>query len=130
MLQFIKSKKLYLYTTSIFSFVFSFLPISVNAQITAPELPGGGITLNLTRENIYELLVSIAQLAVFIIPGVTLLFIIWGAFKLTTGDSETGWKIIKNALIGLAIAALSFLVIALITGLIERIYDGTLFDLV
>ncbi|GEM_PF-1424538 len=129
MLKLIRSKKFYLYATSIFSFALILLPISINAQITAPELPGGGITLNLTRENMYEFLVSIAQLAVFIIPGITLLFIIWGAFKLATGDSDNGWKIIKNALIGLTIAALSFLIVALLSGLIERIYDGTLFNL-
>jgi hypothetical protein len=42
------------------------------------------------------------------------------------GKSESGWATIKNALIGLAIAALSFLIIGLITGLIDAIYSGEL----
>jgi len=103
------------------------LVIPVQAQLDVkPDLPGGAIVPNLTREGVYDILVTIAQYAIFIIPGIALLFIIWGAVQLAMGKSESGWATIKNALIGLAIAALSFLVIGLITGLIDAIYSGEL----
>jgi len=116
-------------------FVFSFclvllvsgLAIPVQAQLDVkPDLPGGAIVPNLTREGVYDILITIAQYAIFIIPGLILLVIIWGAVQLAVGKSEQGWATIKNALIGLAIAALSFLIIGLITGLIDAIYEGNI----
>ncbi len=103
------------------------LAIPVQAQLDVkPDLPRGGIVPNLTREGIYDILITIAQYAIFIIPGIALLFIIWGAIQLAIGKGEAGWATIKNALIGLAIAALSFLVLGLVTGLINAIYDGSI----
>ncbi len=105
----------------------SVFAIPVQAQLDVkPNLPGGGIVPNLTREGIYEILIVIAQYAIFIIPGFILLIIIWGAAQLAMGKSEQGWSTIKNALIGLAIAALSFLIIGLVTGLIDAIYEGNI----
>jgi len=103
------------------------LVIPVQAQLDVrPDLPRGAVVLNLTREGIYEILVTIAQYAIFIIPGIALLFILWGAVQLAMGKSESGWATIKSALIGLAIAALSFLIIGLVTGLIDFVYSGEL----
>ena len=120
-------KKLF-FVLKVFSvLLISGLVIPVQAQLDVkPDLPGGAIVPNLTREGIYEILITIAQYAIFIIPGFILLVIIWGAVQLAMGKSEQGWGIIKNALIGLAIAALSFLIIGLITGLIDAIYEGNI----
>lgn len=99
--------------------------VTVQAQDMFPsDLP----EVTLTRDGVYELFLAIASLAIFLLPGIALLFIIFGAFKIITGD-EKGWSLIKNSLIGLAIAGLSFLIVGLATGLLNSLYAGDLISL-
>jgi hypothetical protein len=103
---------------------------SVAAQDLFPDqqLPSPDVS----REGVYELFISIAEIAIFILPGIALLFIIFGAFRIITGGEsggQAGWAIIKSTLIGLAVAGLSFLIIGLTTGLLEEIYGGDFLNL-
>ncbi len=111
--------------------LFLFLPtVSVYAgdNLFPSDLPA----VNLSRDGVYELFLDVARLAIFILPGIALLFIIFGAFRMITGGEDgqkAGWSIIKNSLIGLVIAGVSFIIIGLVTGIIEEIYTGGILNL-
>lgn len=83
-------------------------------------------TINITRANFYDIMLSIAGLAIFVLPGIALLFLIFGAFKFVTGEKDKGWEIIKNTFFGLVIAGGSFLIIGAVTGVLNALYSGDL----
>jgi len=98
-----------------------------NQGIT-PNLPtdvfGGPIAGD--QNSILNTIVTVAQFIVFVFAGVCVLIIIWGGIRWGTdsGDgkgAETGKKIVINGAIGLTIAALSFLIIRIIFGIIGAV---------
>ncbi len=100
------------------------------AQIT-PSLPTDifGDPIAGDRDSILDIIVNIAQFIVFVFAGVCVLIIIWGGIRWGTdqGNGEgakAGKQIIINGVIGLVIAALSFLIIRIIFGIISTIQSS------
>ena len=99
------------------------------SQVGGPNLPtdifGDPIVGN--QDDLVRTIVDIAQTIIFIFAGVCVLIIIWGGIKWGISGTEDGAKkaqqIIQNGVVGLIIAALSFLAIRIIFGIIKFILD-------
>jgi hypothetical protein len=74
---------------------------------------------SLDKDGIVKLILSIATYVVFVLGAVAVLAIIWGAILLIFNKGELGWSTIKNALLGLVIAILSFSIVNLIVQLLS-----------
>ena len=105
----------------------SLTEITVYAQGVAPSLPTGvfGDPIVGDRDQLIQTIVDIVQTIIFIFAAVCVLIIVWGGIKWgisgTEDGSKDGKQIIQNGVTGLIIAALSFLVIRIIFGIIQFI---------
>jgi len=105
----------------------SLTEITAYAQGVAPSLPTGifGDPIVGDRDDLIQTIVDIAQTIIFIFAAVCVLIIVWGGIKWgisgTEDGSKDGKQIIQNGVIGLIIAALSFLAIRIIFGIIQFI---------
>jgi len=104
--------------TFIFTLSFAYL---TSAQVQIPQVPGqasgafgGG------QQTIRQIIVNILTLALQIAGFLAILFVIYGGFRyMTSGGSEegaeAGKKILTNAIIGLAVIILSYVILAVIS---------------
>jgi hypothetical protein len=105
----------------------SLTEITAYAQGVAPSLPTGifGDPIVGDRDQLIQTIVDIVQTIIFIFAAVCVLIIVWGGIKWgisgTEDGSKDGKQIIQNGVTGLIIAALSFLVIRIIFGIIQFI---------
>jgi len=105
----------------------SLTEITAYAQGVAPSLPTNvfGNPIVADRDQLIQTIVNIAQTIIFIFAAVCVLIIIWGGIQWgisgTEDGSKNGKQIIQNGVVGLIIAALSFLVIRIIFGVIQFI---------
>ena len=103
----------------------SLTEITAYAQGVAPSLPTDifGDPIVSDRDQLIKTIVDIAQTIIFIFAGVCVLIIIWGGIQWGISGTEDGAKngkqIIQNGITGLIIAALSFLVIRIVFGIIQ-----------
>jgi len=101
--------------------------ITTYAQNVVPSLPTNifGDPIVGDRDSLIETIVNVAQTIIFIFAAVCVLIIIWGGIKWgisgTEDGSKDGKQIIQNGVTGLIIAALSFLLIRIIFGIIQFI---------
>ena len=99
------------------------------SQVGGPNLPtdifGDPIVGN--QDDLVKTIVDIAQTIIFIFAAACVLIIIWGGIQWgisgTEDGSKNGKQIIQNGVTGLIIAALSFLAIRIIFGIIKFILD-------
>ena len=97
------------------------------SQVGGPNLPtdifGDPIVGN--QDDLVKTIVDIAQTIIFIFAAACVLIIIWGGIQWgisgTEDGSKNGKQIIQNGITGLIIAALSFLAIRIIFGIIQFI---------
>ena len=97
------------------------------SQVGGPNLPtdifGDPIVGN--QDDLVKTIVDIAQTIIFIFAAACVLIIIWGGIQWgisgTEDGSKKGQQIIQNGVVGLIIAALSFLFIRIIFGIIQFI---------
>ena len=95
------------------------------SQVGGPNLPtdifGDPIVGN--QDDLVRTIVDIAQTIIFIFAGVCVLIIIWGGIQWgisgTEDGSKNGKQIIQNGVVGLIIAALAFLFIRIVFGIIQ-----------
>jgi hypothetical protein len=114
----------------------SFTEITAYAQGTSqPPSNTGQVTLTLPsifgdpivsdKDKLVNTIVEIAQTIIFIFAAVCVLIIIWGGIQWgisgTEDGSKNGKQIIQNGVTGLAIAALSFVFIRIVFGIIQFI---------
>ena len=105
----------------------SLTEITAYTQGVAPSLPTGifGDPIVGDRDQLIQTIVDIVQTIIFIFAAVCVLIIVWGGIKWgisgTEDGSKDGKQIIQNGVTGLIIAALSFLVIRIIFGIIQFI---------
>jgi len=98
-------------------------------RVEGPNLPTGifGGPIVGSQDDLITTIVNIAQTIIFIFAGVCVLIIIWGGIQWGISGTEDGAKkaqqIIQNGVVGLIIAALSFLAIRIIFGIIQFILD-------
>jgi len=99
------------------------------SQVQGPSLPTGifGNPIVGSQDDLVQTIVDIAQTIVFIFAAACVLIIIWGGIQWgisgTEDGSKNGKQIIQNGVTGLIIAALSFLAIRIIFGIIKFILD-------
>jgi hypothetical protein len=94
-------------------------------RVEGPNLPtdifGGPIVGS--QDDLITTIVNIAQTIIFIFAGVCVLIIIWGGIQWgisgTEDGSKNGKQIIQNGVVGLIIAALAFLFIRIVFGIIQ-----------
>jgi len=114
----------------------SFTEITAYAQgASQPPSNTGQVTLTLPsifgdpivgdKDQLIKTIVNIAQTIIFIFAGVCVLIIIWGGIQWgisgTEDGSKNGKQIIQNGVAGLAIAALAFVFIRIVFGIIQFI---------
>ena len=95
------------------------------SQVGGPNLPtdifGDPIVGN--QDDLVKTIVDIAQTIIFIFAAVCVLIIIWGGIQWGISGTEDGAKkgqqIIQNGVVGLIIAALAFLFIRIVFGIIQ-----------
>gem|GEM_PF-1456102 len=91
--------------------------------LTLPSIFGDPIVSD--KDKLVNTIVEIAQTIIFIFAAVCVLIIIWGGIQWgisgTEDGSKNGKQIIQNGVIGLAIAALSFVFIRIVFGIIQFI---------
>ncbi len=96
-------------------------------EAKTPSLPTAvfGDPIVTDKGQLLDTIVDIAQTIIFIFAAVCVLIIIWGGIKWgisgTEDGSKDGKQIIQNGVTGLIIAALSFLLIRIIFGIIQFI---------
>jgi hypothetical protein len=83
---------------------------------------GDGSLSNATRGDIAQVILTIANLLTYIIGALAVLFIVLGGFLLVVGKGETGWKFIKNSLIGLLISILAYTAVYIIGSTAQGTY--------
>ena len=97
------------------------------SRVEGPSLPTGifGDPIVGDRDQLIRTIVNIAQTIIFIFAAACVLIIIWGGIQWgisgTEDGSKKGQQIIQNGVVGLIIAALSFLFIRIIFGIIQFI---------
>ncbi len=108
-----------------------FMLFGLSVPTLAQELPdvcpdsgcalvGGDLDLEeLDREEIVALLIQVATFLVFIIGGLAVLAIVIGSLLLIFGRGDQGWALIKNSLIGLVIAVLSFTIVNVVIQVLQ-----------
>ncbi len=101
----------------------SFLvPTDVLTQdVSFPEGVGGNDSLD--QNNVVNIIFDIAEIFIFICAGIAVLFLVYGGFKWITdnGDGNSakqGQSIVLNAVIGLVVAGLAFLIVQVAVGLV------------
>jgi ABC-type multidrug transport system permease subunit len=95
------------------------------SQVGGPNLPtdifGDPIVGN--QDDLVRTIVDIAQTIIFIFAAACVLIIIWGGIQWgisgTEDGSKNGKQIIQNGVVGLIIAALAFLFIRIVFGIIQ-----------
>jgi ABC-type multidrug transport system permease subunit len=95
------------------------------SQVGGPNLPtdifGDPIVGN--QDDLVKTIVDIAQTIIFIFAAACVLIIIWGGIQWgisgTEDGSKNGKQIIQNGVVGLIIAALAFLFIRIVFGIIQ-----------
>ena len=98
-------------------------------RVQGPNLPTGifGGPIVGSQDDLIRAIVNIAQAIIFIFAAACVLIIIWGGIKWAISGTEDGSKdgkqIIQNGVIGLIIAALSFLIIRIVFGIIQFLLD-------
>ena len=103
----------------------SLTEITAYTQGVAPSLPTGifGDPIVGDRDQLIETIVNIAQTIIFIFAAACVLIIIWGGIQWgisgTEDGSKNGKQIIQNGITGLIIAALAFLFIRIVFGIIQ-----------
>jgi len=102
----------------------SLTEITAYAQGVTPILPTYfGDPIVSDRDDLIKTIVDIAQTIIFIFAGVCVLIIIWGGIQWgisgTEDGSKNGKQIIQNGVVGLIIAALAFLFIRIVFGIIQ-----------
>jgi hypothetical protein len=93
------------------------LPLTVSAQFAPPEVEDTGLPED---SNVNELLLRIINILLAIVGLVAVLFLIIGGFRYITagGNEETaeaGKKTIINAIIGIVIVILSFVIVRVVS---------------
>ena len=94
-------------------------------RVEGPNLPTGifGGPIVGSQDDLITTIVNIAQTIIFIFAGVCVLIIIWGGIQWgisgTEDGSKNGKQIIQNGVVGLIIAALAFLFIRIVFGIIQ-----------
>jgi len=94
-------------------------------RVEGPSLPTDifGDPIVADRDQLIQTIVNIAQTIIFIFAAACVLIIIWGGIQWgisgTEDGSKNGKQIIQNGVVGLIIAALSFLVIRIVFGIIQ-----------
>ena len=99
------------------------------SQVGGPNLPtdifGDPIVGN--QDDLVRTIVDIAQTIIFIFAAACVLIIIWGGIQWgisgTEDGSKKGQQIIQNGVVGLIIAALAFLFIRIVFGIIQFVLD-------
>ena len=99
------------------------------SQVGGPNLPtdifGDPIVGN--QDDLVKTIVDIAQTIIFIFAAACVLIIIWGGIQWgisgTEDGSKKGQQIIQNGVVGLIIAALAFLFIRIVFGIIQFVLD-------
>ena len=99
------------------------------SQVGGPNLPtdifGDPIVGN--QDDLVKTIVDIAQTIIFIFAAACVLIIIWGGIQWgisgTEDGSKNGKQIIQNGVVGLIIAALAFLFIRIVFGIIQFVLD-------
>jgi ABC-type multidrug transport system permease subunit len=94
-------------------------------RVEGPNLPtdifGDPIVGN--QDDLVRTIVDIAQTIIFIFAAACVLIIIWGGIQWgisgTEDGSKNGKQIIQNGVVGLIIAALAFLFIRIVFGIIQ-----------
>ena len=104
----------------------SLTEMTAYAQGVTPILPTYfGDPIVGDRDQLIRTIVNIAQTIIFIFAAACVLIIIWGGIQWgisgTEDGSKKGQQIIQNGVVGLIIAALSFLFIRIIFGIIQFI---------
>jgi len=101
--------------------------VATYAQVTPSLPPIFGDPIVADQDSLIKMIVNIAQTIIFVFAGVCVLIIIWGGIKWGISKDENGVtgakKIIQNGITGLVIAALSFLIMRIIFGIIQFILD-------
>jgi hypothetical protein len=98
-------------------------------RVQGPSLPTDvfGNPIVTDQGQLIQTIVNIAQTIIFIFAAACVLIIIWGGIQWgisgTEDGSKKGQQIIQNGVIGLIIAALSFLIIRIIFGIIQFLLD-------
>lgn len=93
---------------------------SVNAQITIAQPPGLGVQANTNGNQLLTQMITTGITIFFVIGGIGVVFmVLWGAVQwiFSGGDKEGISKArgrITHALIGLAVLALSFVIITVV----------------
>lgn len=92
------------------------------SQISSPFSFGGSITHS---DNIIDLIANVISLLLFVAGAVAVVFIIVGGYRYITsaGNEETaekGKNTVVNAVIGIAVIILSYVIINAIVGTINR----------
>lgn len=88
------------------------------------QIPTAGVTGN-TRADVIDLIARIVQWALYLSGAVAVLFVIVGGYRYLTagGNEETATKARKsvvNALIGLVIIILAYVIVNVITNFVTR----------
>lgn len=94
-------------------------------RVEGPSLPTGifGRPIVGSQDDLVKTIVDIAQTIIFIFAAACVLIIIWGGIQWgisgTEDGSKNGKQIIQNGVVGLIIAALAFLFIRIVFGIIQ-----------
>jgi hypothetical protein len=97
--------------------------------VQGPSLPTGifGKPIVGSQDDLVKTIVDIAQTIIFIFAAACVLIIIWGGIQWgisgTEDGSKKGQQIIQNGVVGLIIAALAFLFIRIVFGIIQFVLD-------
>jgi ABC-type multidrug transport system permease subunit len=99
------------------------------SQVGGPSLPTDifGKPIVGSQDDLVKTIVDIAQTIIFIFAAACVLIIIWGGIQWgisgTEDGSKKGQQIIQNGVVGLIIAALAFLFIRIVFGIIQFVLD-------
>lgn len=113
------------------SLSFASLPTFAQSDLVPDPCPesgcpitGGDVPTDVSREEIADVILSIANILTYVIGALTVLFVVVGALLMVIGKNELGVKMVKNALIGFIISILAYTVVFLIGSAAQGNYLG------